>query len=90
MINQFEIGNYAKKRLNEYLAAQGTDIYAAMNGEESNREVAAILHEGFPTMVKKIYSLAKFQTFFWEKRELLATYVAGRLEEAAKPGKGKK
>lgn len=87
MINQFEIGNYAKKRLNEYLAANGTDLHTAMNSEERNKEIAAILHDGFPTMVKKIYSLPKFQTFFWEKRELLATYVQARLEEAAKPKK---
>lgn len=86
MINQFEIGNYAKKRLNEYLAAKGCDINTAMMSEDSNKEVAEILHDGFPTMVKKIYSLPKFQTFFWEKRELLATYVAARLQEA---GKGK-
>lgn len=89
-MNQFEIGNYAKKRLNEYLAENAIDLHTAMNSEERNKEVAAILHDGFPTMVKKIYSLLKFQTFFWEKRELLATYVQARLEEAAKPAKAKK
>lgn len=89
-MNQFEIGNYAKKRLNEYLAENAIDLHTAMNSEERNKEVAAILHDGFPTMVKKIYSLPKFQTFFWEKRELLATYVQARLEEAAKPAKAKK
>lgn len=84
MIKQFEIGNYAKKRLNEYLAERNTDLKTAMDNEQSNKEIAAILHEGFPTMVKKIYSLPKFETFFWEKRELLATYVQARLGETVK------
>lgn len=84
MIKQFEIGNYAKKRLNEYLAERNTDLKTAMDNEQSNKEIAAILHEGFPTMVKKIYSLPKFETFFWEKRELLATYVQARLSETVK------
>lgn len=86
-MQQFEIGNYAKKQLNEYLAANNTTLKEAMNNETQNPEIAAILHAGFPTMVRKIYSLPKFQTFFWEKRDLLEGYIAGRLEEAIKSAK---
>ena len=42
-------------------------------------------------MVQKIYSLAKFEKFFWEKRELLHQHIANRFaaidEKAAKKGK---
>lgn len=86
-MQQFEISNYAKKQLNEYLASKDMTLKAAMNDETHNPEIAAILHAGFPTMVRKIYSLSKFQTFFWEKRDLLESYIQGRLEEAIKPSK---
>ena len=49
-----------------------------MDNEETNKEIAAILHAGFPKMVQKIYSLAKFEKFFWEKRELLHQHIANR------------
>ena len=62
-----------------------------MYNEENNKEIAAILHGGFPKMVQKIYSLAKFEKFFWEKRELLHQHIANRFaaidEKAAKKGK---
>lgn len=86
MINQFEINNYVKKQLNEYLATKECSLKAAMDDEAMNKEVAAILHNGFPTMVKKIYSLAKFETFFWDKRELLHNHIQSRLE-AVQPKK---
>lgn len=89
MINQFEINNYVKKQIQDYLAAKETNLDEAMQSETMNPEVAAILHDGFPTMVKKIYSLPKFQTFFWEKRDLLAQHIASRLAAADKPKKGK-
>ncbi|XXQ69097.1 hypothetical protein ACKLNO_04330 [Neisseriaceae bacterium B1] len=86
-MQQFEIGNYAKKQLNEYLVDNNTTLKEAMNNEAQNPEIAAILHAGLPTMVRKIYSLPKFQTFFWEKRDLLEGYIAGRLVEVLKPAK---
>lgn len=89
-MQQFEIGNYTKKQINEYLQAKQTTLQEAMNNEIQNPEIAAILHSGFPKMVQKIYSLNKFQTFFWEKRELLEGYILGRLNEALQPKKGKK
>lgn len=89
MINQFEINNYVKKQIQDYLTAKECDLDTAMHDETMNAEVAAILHDGFPTMVKKIYSLPKFQTFFWEKRELLIQHIATRLAAADRPRKGK-
>lgn len=86
-MQQFEISNYAKKQLNEYLSQHNTTLKEAMNSETQNPEIATILHAGFPTMVRKIYSLAKFQVFFWEKRDLLENYIAGRLTEASKANK---
>lgn len=78
-MQQFEIGNYAKKQLIEYLDQQQTTIQDAMNDTTHNAHMAEILHQNLPTMVRKIYSLPKFQTFFWEKRELLGQYVINRL-----------
>lgn len=83
-MQQFEIGNYAKKQLNQYLEEHHTTLKEAMNNETQNPQIAEILHAGFPTMVRKIYSLPKFQSFFWEKRDLLEGYIQSRLEEAIK------
>lgn len=89
-MQQFEIGNYAKKQLKLYLEEQQVTLKEAMENATQNAEIAAILHTNFPTMVQKIYSLAKFKNFFWEKRQLLAGYIQGRLEETVKPSKSKK
>ena len=35
-------------------------------------------------MVRRIYSLQKMETFFWEKKDLMVDYVAARLEASAK------
>ncbi len=80
MIKQFEINAYVKKQLQTYLEGKGLSLKDAMDQEDSNREVAAIIHAGLPAMVQKIYSLAKMQTFFWEKKDLLHDFVQGRLE----------
>lgn len=85
MIKQFEINNYVKRQINEYLTAKETDLKTAMDDETMNPELAAILHGGFPTMVQKIYSLNKFKTFFWDKRALLAEHIQARLEAAVEP-----
>lgn len=87
MLNQFEINNYAKKRISEFLAEKQCDLKTAMDDEQLNPQIAAILHDGLPTMVKRIYSLNKMQTFFWEKRELLFTYIEGRLMETVQKSK---
>ena len=86
MIGQFEINNYTKIQLNNYLAAKNITLREGMDNEATSKEIAAILHSGFPKMVQKLYSLAKFETFFWEKRDLLHQYISDRflaLEKAA-------
>ena len=84
MINQFEINNYSKKQLDAYLAEKQLSLKEAMDNEATSKEVAAILHSGFPKMVQKIYSLAKFEKFFWEKRDLLHEHLRNRFEALEK------
>lgn len=88
-MKQFEINGGVKKRLNDYLAAQNTDLKTAMDSQATNAEVAAIIHEGLPMMVRKIYSLEKMKDFFWTKKDLMVEFVAMRLAaaEKAKPAK---
>lgn len=86
-MQQFEINNYAKKQVIEYLNNQQITIDDAMSNETHNAQVAEILHQNLPTMVRKIYALPKFQKFFWEKRELLTQYVINRLTQADKAKK---
>ena len=86
-MQQFEINNYIKKQITEYLEAKQCDLQIAMNDEQMNRELAAILHKGFPTMVQKFYSLKKFETFLWEKREFWYTHIHARLEALNRPKK---
>ncbi len=90
MIGQFEIHGGVKKQLQAYLDNAGIDLKTAMDAEASNAEVAAIIHEGLPAMVKKIYSLEKMKVFFWEKKDLMVEFVATRLEQADKKPKGSK
>ena len=84
MLKQFEIHGGVVKNLNAFLAERGIDLKTAMDAEETNKLVAAIIHEGLPGMVRRIYSLQKMQTFFWEKKDLMVDYVAARLEAAEK------
>ncbi|QEY25291.1 hypothetical protein [Neisseria zalophi] len=90
MIKQFEIHGGVKKQLQEFLDGRNTDLKTAMDSEPLNREVAAIVHNGLPAMVRKIYSLEKMQKFFWEKKDLMVDYVAARLAAADKKPKGTK
>lgn len=90
MIKQFEINPLVKKQLQAYLDERSIDLKTAMDDENSNHEVAAIVHDGLPAMVKKIYSLEKMQTFFWEKKDLMVEFVAARLAATDKKSKGSK
>lgn len=90
MIKQFEINGNVKKRLNDYLAERNTDLKTAMDQETTNAEVATIIHEGLPMMVRKIYSLEKMKTFFWTKKDLMVEFVAMRLAAADKKTAAKK
>ena len=89
MINQFEINPFIKKQLDKYLTEHKTSLKEAMDDETKNKEIAAILHSGFPKMVQKIYSLTKFERFFWEKRELLHQHLSNRLAALAKSAEKK-
>lgn len=82
MIKQFEIHGGVKKELQSYLSERNTDLQTAMDSETLNRDVAAIIHNGLPAMVRKIYPLEKMQKFFWEKKELMLQFVAARLSAA--------
>ena len=90
MIKQFEIHGGVVKNLNAFLAERGIDLKTAMDAEETNKLVAAIIHEGLPGMVRRIYSLQKMQTFFWEKRELIQGFIADRLQGGDDSKKAKK
>lgn len=90
MIKQFEINGNVKKRLNDYLAEHHIDLKTAMDQEATNAEVATIIHEGLPMMVRKIYSLEKMKTFFWTKKDLMVEFVAMRLAAADKKTAAKK
>lgn len=79
MIQQFNLNPYVQKQLSAYLDSHNIGLTDAMNDETHNNAIAAIIHENLPGMVKKIYSLKKMQTFFWEKKDLLMTYIAQRL-----------
>ena len=91
-MKQFEINSGVKKRLNDYLAAKQTDLKTAMDDQTTNGEVAAIIHEGLPMMVRKSDSLEKMKDFFWNKKDLMVEFVAMRLAAAdkAKPAKKKR
>lgn len=84
MLQQFEIHGGVQKKLQAYLAEKGIDLKTAMDSEATNNDIAAIIHEGLPLMIRKIYSLTKMQTFFWEKRELVVQYIEARLTGASK------
>ena len=53
-MKQFEINGGVKKAINDYLLAHGTDLKTAMDSESANGEIAAIIHNGLPAMVRKI------------------------------------
>lgn len=80
MLKQFEINNYVRKQLQNYLTEKKLTLEQAMAEEANNNEIAAIVHGGLPGMVRKIYSLGKMQAFFWEKRELIQGFIAERLQ----------
>ena len=91
-MKQFEINGGVKKAINDYLLAHGTDLKTAMDSESANGEIAAIIHNGLPAMVRKIYSLEKMKTFFWTKKDLMVEFVAMRLAavDKKKPAKAKR
>lgn len=81
-MKQFEISPSVKKQLCNYLSSHNLDFRAAMMDETANSEVAAIIHAGLPSMVRKVYSLEKMKQFFWTKKELMIDFLSNRLISA--------
>lgn len=81
-MQQFEINNSARDRVREYLSINKLSLEDAMHNEEHNQELAKILHAGLPAMVRLVYSQKKFIGFFWNKRDLLISFLAKKLSEA--------
>ena len=57
-MQQFEINNYIKKQITEYLEAKQCDLQIAMNDEQMNREFAAFAQR-FPDYGTKILFIEK-------------------------------
>lgn len=85
-MQQFEINAGAKHQVRQYLNQHQLTLEQAMQDQAHNQALAEILHAGLPAMVKLLYSKNKFITFFWEKRELLYSYIAGKLDAAPSTG----
>ncbi|RPB79498.1 hypothetical protein JY13_09545 [Neisseria meningitidis] len=79
MLKSIEFNSHIRNRLAAYLKGRGLDFQTAMR-EEGNKEIAAIVHSGLPTLVRKLYSEQKMQKFFWEKRDLIADYISRRMQ----------
>ncbi len=82
MLNKINMNPAVRFELQAYLKSHELTLQQAMNEQESNAEVAKIFYSGLPAMLKMAYSLEKMQTFFWNKKDLLNTYLAKKL---AKP-----
>lgn len=80
MLKSIELNSHIRNRLAEYLKGRGMDFQTAMQEEKGNKEIAAIVHSGLPTLVRKLYSEQKMQKFFWEKRDLIADYISRRMQ----------
>ncbi|RPB52919.1 hypothetical protein [Neisseria meningitidis] len=82
MLKSIEFNSHIRNRLAAYLKGRGLDFQTAMREreEKGNKEIAAIVHSGLPTLVRKLYSEQKMQKFFWEKRDLIADYISRRMQ----------
>ena len=79
MLKSIELNSHVRNRLAEYLKSRGLDFQAAMQEEQGNKEIASIVHGDLPVLVRKLYSEQKMQKFFWEKKELIMTYIGQQL-----------
>jgi len=79
MLKSIELNSHVRNRLAEYLKSRGLDFQTAMQEEQGNKEIASIVHGGLPILVRKLYSEQKMQKFFWEKKELIMTYIGQQL-----------
>lgn len=80
MLKSIELNSHVRNRLAAYLKSRGIGFQTAMQEEEGNKEIAAIVHSGLPILVRKLYSEQKMQKFFWDKRDLIADYISSRMQ----------
>ena len=81
-MQQFSISNHTQKQIQQFLAERNVDLQTAMDNETMNRELAALLHAGLPAMVRKFYGLAKMEALFIDKKDMIYTAIAQRLQQA--------
>ena len=81
-MQQFSISNHTQKQIQQFLAERNVDLQTAMDNESMNRELAALLHAGLPAMVRKFYGLAKMEALFIDKKDMIYTAIAQRLQQA--------
>ena len=81
-MQQFSISNHTQKQIQQFLAERNVDFQTAMDNETMNRELAALLHAGLPAMVRKFYGLAKMEALFTDKKDMIYTAIAQRLQQA--------
>lgn len=79
-MQQFSLTPHTQTQIRRFLDERGLSLQEAMDREDTNRELAAILHAGLPTMVRKFYSLSKMETLFAEKKDMLYQSLAQRLQ----------
>ena len=61
------------------LRGDGTD--PGFELETMNRELAALLHAGLPAMVRKFCGRAKMEALFADKKDMIYTAIAQRLQQ---------
>ena len=81
-MQQFSISNHTQKQIQQFLAERNVDLQTAMDNESMNRELATLLHAGLPAMVRKFYGLAKMEALFIDKKDMIYTAIAQRLQQA--------
>lgn len=67
MLKSIEFNSRIRNRLAAYLKGRGLDFQTAMREEKGNKEIAAIVHSGLPTLVRKLYSEQKNAEVFLGK-----------------------
>lgn len=80
-MQQFSISNHTRNQIRRYLDEKQVDLATAMDDEAMSRDLAALLHQGLPAMVRKFYAQAKMETLFVEKKDMIRNAIAKRLAD---------
>ena len=80
-MQQFSISNHTKNQIQQFLDERNVNLQTAMDDETMNRELAALLHAGLPAMVRKFYGRAKMEALFADKKDMIYTAIAQRLQQ---------